>query len=116
MPEEGLRYSDGKAKVHLIPPEIIEELARHYTKGCEKYSDRNWEKGMKWHECYDSLMRHSLAWWRGEDRDPENGSHHMIAVMWNAGALFWYSLKGKGVDDRPKYTREEVSSPNFWGV
>lgn len=100
----GLRYNTGKAPIHLIPPEVIEAHAEHYRKGAEKYEPRNWERGMDWSKCYDSLMRHSLAWMRGEDIDPENGSHHMVAVMWNAAALYWYWLKKVGKDDRPTYT------------
>lgn len=99
----GLRYNEGKAPIHLIPPEVIEAHAEHYRKGAEKYKPRNWERGMDWTKCYDSLMRHALAWMRGEDIDPENGSHHMVAVMWNAAALYWYWLKKVGKDDRPRY-------------
>jgi len=99
----GLRYDEGKAPISLIPPDIILAYAEHMRKGATKYQPRNWEKGMNWSRCYDSLQRHALAWFNGEDYDQETGSHHMIAVVWNAGALFWYSLKGIGKDDRPKY-------------
>lgn len=97
----GLRYNKGKAPIHLIPPEGLFALAEHYGRGAEKYKERNWEKGMKWSHCYNSMMRHSLSWMQGEDKDPETGTHHMIAAAWNALALFVYYVRGIGEDDRP---------------
>ena len=61
--------------------------------------DRNWEKGYNWSLSVDALERHLNQWKQGEDRDPETGSHHLIAVIWHATALFWYQLRGKGTDD-----------------
>ena len=65
-------------------------------------AERNWERGMAWCKCFASLMRHSWAWMRGEDFDPETGSHHMIAVAWNAIAIFTYATRQIGEDDRPQ--------------
>lgn len=104
----GLRYNKGKPPIHLIPPEAITALAQHYQRGADKYKERNWELGMKYSHCYNSLMRHALAWWQGEDKDPETGTHHMIAVAWNAIALFIYWLRGIGTDDRVN-TRPEIN-------
>lgn len=108
----GLRYDGGKARYDLIPPEAIEALAHHYRLGAEKYTlrdeagnitqlgDRNWERGMKWGKCFGSMLRHCWAYWRGETNDPETGTHHMIAVAWNAFALFTYDVRSIGEDDR----------------
>lgn len=97
----GLRYDEGKPRYDLIPPEALEALAAHYERGARKYAERNWERGMNWCRCFGSLMRHAWAWMRGRDIDPETGSHHMIAVAWNAFALYTYSVRAAGVDDRP---------------
>ena len=99
---QGLRYNDGKPRFDLLPPEALKALAAHYGKGAEKYAARNWERGMDWCKCFASLERHAWAWMGGEDLDPENGSHHMIAVAWNAIALFTYAMRNIGTDDRPK--------------
>lgn len=98
----GVRYDAGKPPIHLIPAEAILALAEHYGKGAQKYEPRNWEKGMDWSRCYNSLMRHALAWNLGEDADKETDSHHMIAVAWNAIALYFYAVKSLGTDDRSK--------------
>ena len=87
------------ARFSLIPPEMLWDLAEHYGKGALKYEDRNWERGIQWSLALDALERHLNQWKQGEDRDPETGSHHLIAVIWHATALFWYQLRGKGTDD-----------------
>ncbi len=98
----GLRYNEGKARFDLLPPEALEALAHHYGRGAAKYEARNWERGMAWCKCFASMMRHAWAWMRGEDVDPETGSHHMIAVAWNAIAIFTYATRQIGEDDRPQ--------------
>jgi Domain of unknown function (DUF5664) len=103
MTNDALRYDAGKPPIHMVPPECIEALALHYGVGAKKYAEYNWAKGMLWTRCYDSLMRHALAWMRGEDIDKETGTSHLICVAWNALTLFWYQLKNVGVDDRPKF-------------
>lgn len=102
----GLRYDTDKARYDLIPPEAIDALAIHYMVGARKYADRNWERGMSWSRCFASLMRHGWKWLWGEDIDPETGTHHMIAVAWNAFALYIYHTRNIGIDDRPKIKQE----------
>jgi len=89
-------------RLDLIPRCAIEELAKVFTKGCEKYSDRNWELGMKWSRCIGPLFRHFLKWWRGEKYDPELGVHHLAQVMWNCVALMEYEKTHPESDDRDK--------------
>lgn len=84
----------------LIPPEFEDALATHYGQGAKKYADRNWEKGMKWGRCFGSMMRHAWAFWRGEDFDPETGTHHMMCAAWNAIAIYTYATRKVGEDDR----------------
>lgn len=100
--EPALRYDHNKPRYELIPPEALEALAWVYTKGAEKYVDRNWEKGMSWGRCFGSLMRHCWAFWRGEAVDSETGCHHMAMAAWNCFALFYYQRRCLGTDDRAK--------------
>lgn len=62
---------------------------------------RNWEKGMDWSRVYSSLMRHLLAWWNGEDNDPETGLPHVAHIATNAAFLVAYNARNVGKDDRP---------------
>jgi hypothetical protein len=99
----GLRYNAEKPPMHLLPWDALMALAEHYGVGAKKYPARNWEKGLKWNEgCAASLARHLAAWSSGENVDPENGSYHDLAILWNAVALVAFRLRGVGVDDRPR--------------
>ena len=68
----------GKGRFDLLPWETIRALAVHYEKGCEKYGDRNWEKGIPIHAFFSSAGRH-LA----ESIDGLNDENHLIAAIWN---------------------------------
>lgn len=97
---QGLRYDEGKPEFHLIPADALRELGKVYTSGAKKYAPYNWERGMNWSRCYNSLLRHLYAFWEGEKHDAETGHHHMAHAAWNAIALLAYSVRGIGVDDR----------------
>lgn len=99
---EGLRYNGGKTRYDLIPFDGLEALADVYTRGAEKYAERNWEKGMGWMVMFASLMRHTAKWCMGEDYDKESGQLHMAHVAWNALGLVTYQLRNIGTDDRIK--------------
>lgn len=110
MKEGGLRFNEGKPRYDLIPPEILEALAVHYTHGDKKYlpkgGPRNWEKGMSWMSIYRSLFSHLVKWALGKDYDEEDPAmpgyrpHAMVSVMWNAAALYIYHVRKVGSDDR----------------
>jgi hypothetical protein len=82
----------GKARIDLIPPEVIIELGKHYTYGANKYAPNNWRKGFPYSETFGSLTRHLYAWWAGESLDQESGHHHLIAVIWNAVTLMYFEM------------------------
>lgn len=96
-----MRKDDGKSRFDLIPAEPLFALGELYAKGAIKYAPRGWEEGMSWGRCFGALMRHAWKFWRGEDYDAETGAHHMIAVAWNAFAIYVYAVRNRGTDDRP---------------
>ena len=97
----GIRYDDGKLPMHLLPPELLTEVAKVLAFGAKKYAPRNWEKGMDWSRVYASLMRHLVRWQEGEDIDPETGLNHIAHVACNAAFLLAYINRENGKDDRP---------------
>lgn len=106
----GDRYNLDKPRMDLIPWDAIEELALVYGYGAQKYSDRNWEKGLEWNKgCAASLQRHMTAWSMGEDFDEESGLPHDIHMAFNVLALITFRLRQVGLDDRPTPYYEEVS-------
>lgn len=89
------------ARFDLLPWDVLWEVAEHYGRGAAKYEERNWEKGYMWSLSYSALMRHLVAFWNGEDIDPETGSHHLDAVIFHAMALRRYTVAFPEFDDRP---------------
>lgn len=96
----GNKYDGDKPRFDLIPAEPLEALATLYGLGAKKYGDRNWEEGFKWGRLFAALCRHLWAWWRGEKFDQVDGQHHLIAVAWNAFALYEHERRQIGEDDR----------------
>lgn len=99
--KEGVKFDSGKLRMDLLPTDALEALARILTDGAVKYGARNWEKGMAWSRPYAALLRHLLAWWGGQDTDPESGHPHLWHVLTNAAFLVAYEQRKIGEDDRP---------------
>ena len=51
---------EGKGRFDLLPAATIRALAIHYQKGCNKYGERNWEKGIPISKYLDSGLRHAF--------------------------------------------------------
>jgi len=103
---EGRKDDQDKLRYDLIPPELLEEVARVLTYGAVKYSERNWERGMAWGRPFGALMRHMWAWWKGENCDPETGYSHLAHAACCVTFLITYERRGIGKDDRHKVGRQ----------
>ena len=89
----------GKGRYDLITPFGIDRLAKWYELGSQKYSDRNWEKGMPFSRYVDSAKRHLNKFVMGmEDED------HLAAAAWNILAIIHHEELGQTeLDDMPHY-------------
>lgn len=96
----GVKLDAGKLRHDLLPPDALNEVARIFTFGAEKYAARNWEKGMDWGRVYAAQQRHMMAFWGGEMYDPETGMLHTAHATFGTLVLTAYSLRGIGVDTR----------------
>lgn len=101
---EGIKHDIGKVRLDLIPPELLFSVGDILTFGASKYSERNWESGMKWSRVYGALMRHLWKWWSGDSIDDETRKSH----LWHAGCciafLITYEARKIGEDDRNNLT------------
>ena len=95
------------ARVDQIPADVLLLLAERYGNGNAKYPTEpggldNWRKGYPWSQSYAAMMRHALKFWAGEDRDPDTGEFHTIAVAWHALTMTKWQLDGNMArfDDR----------------
>ncbi len=68
-----------KPRPGLISPFAMRRLGRWLAIGAEKYTDRNWEKGIPLSRTTESLYRHLLDWQAGDTTED-----HLAAIMCNA--------------------------------
>ncbi len=99
---QGTRHNAGKRRWGLLPFNALEEVVKVLEVGAIKYGSFNWQKGLSWTETFESLQRHLLKWFNGENVDEESGLNHMAHVATNSLFLLYFVLTGKGRDDRPK--------------
>jgi len=85
-------------------PLAMRRLAAWLEVGAQKYTARNWEKGIPLSRTLDSLMRHVLA--VAEGRDDED---HLAAILCNlmflthTETMIARGLLPKELDDLPRY-------------
>ncbi len=105
----GKRLNAGKLRTDLTPPEWLYALADVTTQGSKKYTERNWELGMKWSTMVGCIYRHMFKFQAGERYDGiefdiekgTTGCHHLAMIAWNALALMSYDLREIGENDLP---------------
>jgi len=95
-----VKYDDEKPRHDLLPGDALDAIARVLTYGANKYAARNWEKGMNWGRMLGAMMRHTWAFWQGEELDPESGLPHLSHAACCALMLLTYYLRRIGDDDR----------------
>ena len=70
------------------------EAAKQYEDGCQKYGERNWQRGIPVHCYIDSGVRHYLKFRRGDVDEP-----HDRAFVWNMlGAIWTHENKPELID------------------
>ena len=109
--KNGVRYDEGKPRMDLLPGDALVEIAKVLTHGANKYSPRNWEKGMDWHKLYAPIQRHLWKWWQGEELDKESGLHHLAHAACDVLMLQATVLRGVGTDDRPRTNMPSGGTP-----
>jgi hypothetical protein len=100
--EQAKRYNGGKLRWSLVDFRSLEPLVRVLEYGAEKYDDDNWKKGLPFKQVCESIMRHLLAFMRGESLDYESGQPHTAHIMANCMFLEYYFTSGLNskFDDR----------------
>ena len=99
---EGHKSDMGKPRYDLLPTEFLEGTATILEFGAKKYTDRNWELGMKWSRPFGAMMRHLWAWWSPfePDNDAETGKSHLWHAACCLAFLIAYEQRKIGTDDR----------------
>ena len=88
------KHDDGKLRIDLVTPNIIEQIAKVRTFGVSKYGDNDgWKKvGIKRYEA--ALLRHLNEYRKGNLIDEESGLPHLAHVACNL--MFIMDLESEG--------------------
>lgn len=94
-----------KPPLSTIPGTVLMELGTAMLEGALKYGRHNYRvAGVRSSIYYDATMRHLIAWWEGEDIDPDSGLSHITKAIASLVVLRDAQLCGKiEWDDRPPY-------------
>lgn len=113
-----------REKLHSIPYDLVpfQELTDAYVRvaefGARKYAPWNHTLGIPRVQIISSLLRHTWAYLRGEERDKDSGLLHTDHILWNAAALahnvHWDLADGRRVEPPREYKTkgENVLPPN----
>lgn len=94
------RYNDGKLQWSLVDFESLESLVRVLEYGAKKYDTDQWKKGLHFRGVCESMMRHLIAYMKGEDIDNESGLSHLGHIQANAMFLAYYEKHKPELDNR----------------
>lgn len=88
---KNVMFAKDKLPVELLPPMFLEGIAKVLQHGAKKYAPNNWMRGMKFSVPFGGLLRHLLAWYRGERIDADSGLPHLFCAGCELLFLSWYT-------------------------
>lgn len=101
-PSGGLKYDSDKPRMELLSHHFIEGISTVLGFGAKKYGEHNWRKGISQSRLIGASLRHTFAFLRGEDKDPESGLSH----LYHAGCCLMFAAETlhtrPDLDDRYK--------------
>lgn len=105
----GYKADAGKPRMELLPVLPLTLAAEVFTFGAKKYAEseeafaNNWLQGMRFGRMYGAMQRHLMAFWNGEELDPESGKPHLAHALCCLMMLTEYAHTDRyhQFDDRP---------------
>lgn len=86
----GPKFDTGKLSFENVPWDELEEYFKVTAFGAKKYEAFSWQRVPNMRKRYFSaLMRHVLAWAKGEQLDQETKLHHLAHAVSNCFFLMW---------------------------
>ena len=99
---EGKKNDFGKPPISLLHRNFIEGAAQVMAFGAGKYDRFNWCGGIEYTRLIDACMRHMVAFYDGEDIDPESGLPHIHHACASLNMLCGMTVLHPEKDDRYK--------------
>lgn len=91
-----------KSPMSVIPGPVMQELGLALMEGARKYGRHNYRvAGVRGSVYYDATMRHLIAWWEGQDTDPDSGLSHITKAIASLVVLRDAMINDMVTDDRP---------------
>lgn len=91
----GVKHDSNKLRWSLLPWEQLEPVVRVLMQGAINYGDYNWRKVTPESRYSEALMRHAIAYVRGEKTDPSSGESHLAHIVCNCLFLLWFEKEAK---------------------
>jgi len=99
-----------KVPFSTIPAPVIGEIGVAMLEGARKYGRHNYRvAGVRASVYYDAALRHLMAWWEGQDIDPDSGLSHITKALACLVVLRDAMRNEKWSDDRPPRIADWVS-------
>lgn len=96
-----------KVSMSVLPANVLMEVALGMHEGALKYGRHNYRAvGVRTSVYYDATMRHLMAFWEGEDIDPDSKLSHITKAISSLVVLRDSMLRQNCVDDRPPKTND----------
>lgn len=101
-----------KVSMSVLPANVLMEVALGLQEGALKYGRHNYRAiGVRTSVYYDATMRHLMAFWEGEDIDPDSQLSHVTKAISSLIVLRDSMLRGNCTDDRPPKSSENWIAP-----
>lgn len=89
-------FLDDKLRWDLLPVESVEEIVKILSFGAKKYGPDNWQYLKNAEDrYYAALMRHIVAWRKGEEIDSDSGERHLAHAATNLIFLLYLTKNKK---------------------
>lgn len=97
-----------KAPISTMSGVVLQEVGVAMLEGARKYGRHNYRvSGVRASVYYDAAFRHLIAWFEGQDTDPDSGINHVTKSIASLFVLRDAMINGKMVDDRPPKVNED---------
>lgn len=92
-----------KPNYHLIPPRVLEEVAKVFTYGAAKHDEFGWLKFPESQShMYSCAQRHQAEWRMGKKEDDEFKTHPLAHAITRLMMLMAYDINETEWTDGPK--------------
>ena len=92
---------NSKPRLSLLNPKFVTGTIMAMMTGVDKYEEGDYLNGHKLSKYYDKVGRHILAFWGGEDDDPESKLNHLYHAAADLHIMIDILSRKPEHDDRP---------------